>query len=213
MQLLGQYIKEKWAHRLFSKRISLKKNLSYFNSLYQNIDGYLVSHEARGEEHQTSLTYGEVDFYSFSVLLALAKPSINDVFVDLGSGVGKACMTAALAFNLKHCRGIEIVPALHQQAMNVYEQCTDEVRQQLNFVCGDYLTHSFSDANIVYLNATALFGEQWLAIEERLTMHLSIHTRILISSKSLNSKHFKLLGMHAVVMDYGQGHVSLYQKR
>ena len=52
-------------------------------------------------------------------------PSANGIedpfsgeFVDLGSGTGK--MLAAAAFgNFKRCVGIELVPALHEEAVNL----------------------------------------------------------------------------------------------
>lgn len=82
-----------------------------------------------------SLTYGEVDFFSFNTILELVKPQdgqvaalINQsidrsmivcvciqVFVDLGHGTGKAVVSAALLYGhvLSECRGIELLKPLH----------------------------------------------------------------------------------------------------
>lgn len=206
------YFRQLWQKRCFAKRINLKQNLVLFNQYYKNIDGYSASLQENKERFETSKLYGEVDFYHFAALLSLVQPKIEDVFVDLGSGVGKACLTAALAFDIKYCLGIEIVPKLHEQALAVYEKCPVDLQNKLIFICGDYLKQQLSDASIVFINATALFGEEWSMVEKHLIEQLSTNTRLLVSSKTLPSKYFKHLALKPVMMDYGQSHVNLYIK-
>ncbi len=118
--MLIPYLKQEQAKRRFAKRISLKKNLSYFNFLYHSIDGYACMHELPPSPQAVNLIYGDVDFHSFAASLSLIQPTSKDIFFDLGSGVGKACVIAALAYDIHDCRGIEIVPSLHQLAMRFY---------------------------------------------------------------------------------------------
>jgi hypothetical protein len=53
--------------------------------------GIAKMHEANPDLNvaSTSLTYGEVDFYSFANILEKANPKLGETFVDLGHGTGK----------------------------------------------------------------------------------------------------------------------------
>lgn len=50
-------------------------------------------------------------------MLRLAKLNDGDVFLDMGSGTGKACVAAGLLYpQLSVCRGVEILDGLDRQA-------------------------------------------------------------------------------------------------
>lgn len=50
-------------------------------------------------------------------MLRLAQIDDGDVFLDMGSGTGKACVAAGLLYpNLSVCRGVEILDGLHREA-------------------------------------------------------------------------------------------------
>jgi len=79
-------------------------------------------------EDDAALTYGEILPASFIQILQLAVDSKSKlpskdcgrVFVDLGSGVGKACFSAALApLNFTKIWGIEIIDEMTQQAKEI----------------------------------------------------------------------------------------------
>ena len=208
-----QFLKQRRAIWRFQKRISLNTNLPYFNTLYQNIDGYECAQRLNLKRHHAdAIIYGDVDFYSFAAALSQISPSVNDVFIDLGSGVGKACMTAALAYGVHHCRGIEIEPKLHELALIAYDKAQAELQKKLYFMCDDYFKAAFSDATIVYVNATALFEPQWSRLEACLVDQLNAGTNLLVMSKKLNAKHFRFISQHPMLMDYGQSHLGIYQK-
>ena len=62
--------------------------------------------------------YGEFDAALFSRLLDLAGATDGDNFVDVGSGVGRIVLAAALCKpELADCHGIEILPELHEAAI------------------------------------------------------------------------------------------------
>lgn len=53
----------------------------------------------------------------FTKMMRLAKLDDGDVFLDMGSGTGKACVAAGLLYpNLAVCRGVELLNGLHRQA-------------------------------------------------------------------------------------------------
>ena len=65
-----------------------------------------------------SLVYGELSKEElksyFEALSPLLVPGAK--FVDMGSGLGKVVMTAALHFPFEQCRGVEILPYRHRMA-------------------------------------------------------------------------------------------------
>lgn len=94
----------------------------------------------RGEDPPADLTYGEFDLYFFSQLLdraaSIYQPSNEEasdsaptgwkdkVFVDIGSGMGRLVLSAAaLHPDLRLCRGIELLPTIHEQAVKNLEAC------------------------------------------------------------------------------------------
>ena len=108
-------------------------------------DGYWHYLE-NGQEPPKHLTYGEFDFIFFSQLLEKAFTLLQaqngdgdvnrgDVsvdaargrtFVDIGSGTGRLVIgAAALHPELKLSKGIEILPKLHESAMQYLSQCSE----------------------------------------------------------------------------------------
>ena len=65
-----------------------------------------------------SLVYGELSKEEleryFEALSPLLVPGAK--FVDMGSGLGKVVMSAALHFPFEHCKGVEILPYRHRMA-------------------------------------------------------------------------------------------------
>jgi len=83
-------------------------------------------HEGDGGDTK-HLTYGEVNAESFVAVIGVALRSLPFLngglcFYDLGSGTGKGVMTVGLCFPLQfsRCCGIELVPGLHDVAVNVH---------------------------------------------------------------------------------------------
>jgi hypothetical protein len=103
-------------------------------------DGYWPYHK-QGIDPPKAYTYGEFDFYSFAKLLEVAKQELlsssslidhpqdlakNGItFTDIGSGAGRLVLAAAALHPLywKLCRGIELLPGLHELAQTVHTQC------------------------------------------------------------------------------------------
>ncbi len=62
-----------------------------FNYLYNNINGYQISRNARinsGMDTET-LLYGELPFSTWKKIVTKANPKADGVFFDLGSGTGR----------------------------------------------------------------------------------------------------------------------------
>jgi len=88
----------------------------------------------------------------------------GDVFVDLGSGIGKVCVQVFLATTVGACRGIELSAPRHRQAEVARQRLQADypaffaAGRGLHFVQGDILAADIGDATVVFLCAR-LFGD------------------------------------------------------
>jgi hypothetical protein len=89
----------------------------------------------------------------------------NDVFVDLGSGLGKVCVQVFLATAVGACVGIELSARRHTLAGQVRDRLRTERpqlfagRRSLHFVNEDILHADFGDATVIFLCAR-LFSDE-----------------------------------------------------
>jgi hypothetical protein len=75
-----------------------------------------------------TLVYGEIEFASYARAINMIKTSFDGmqtpggVFVDFGSGTGKAVLAAALLHRFDRCVGIEILENLHKAALELKDK-------------------------------------------------------------------------------------------
>jgi len=189
------------------RSLSLNKHVSHFQTLYSTVNGFALSRQARRERDAIEYTYGEIDFISFISLISLAKPNTNTVFYDLGSGTGKAVLACAMVFNMHKCYGVELFSALHDSALkqqHLLQQLPDyqEKSKSIHFIHGDFLHIDLSDATLIFLNATAFFGDLWTDINHQLRQ-TKPGTLIITTSKKLSSAFFIVKKITTVHMSWG----------
>ena len=108
--------------------LAYKKAFGLYSGLFAGLETQLMKDRAK-EEVQShyatvsgpSLTYGEIDFHSFADILERLEMREGDTLVDLGSGTGRALVTAALLFgpSLARVHGIELLASLHSPCEQV----------------------------------------------------------------------------------------------
>jgi len=146
-----------------------------FYRLYKEIDGVELSATGKdemGRAGDMELIYGEVQLVPFwQVLEAAVNPQPGEVFIDLGSGTGRAVVAAALRFtHLQTCIGYEVVPTLHQAAEFVKQQLATEASAPLEFRCTDFREHSWeSTADIVWVSSLCMSEATLQDIRSRCT--------------------------------------------
>ena len=202
--------------RRWYKALNLDRHYITFQQLYQDIDGFLLSRQARAKHDAIEYTYGEIDFISFSALLSLAHPDSNTIFYDLGSGTGKAVLTAAMVFNAQKSTGIELFNSLHHASLHQKQRLQQLPEYQakasiIHFIHGDYLLADFSDATMIFIDATALFGETWRALNQHL-QQMSVGTKVITTSKKLFSNAFVVKQTTTVKMSWGVVHAYIHQR-
>lgn len=182
-----------------------------FDNLYKNTNGAQLSKQDRGNtiKDAFSLVYGEIVFDSFTSILAKAEINTGEIFYDLGSGTGKAVIAAALLYDFSKCIGIEILPALYQSSLEKLNTLPSV--KTVQFIQHDFFNYDFSDAHIVFINATGFFGESYNTLVQILKK-LKHGTRIIISSKLLPSEDFELKHQEVYLMSWGFSRVSIYLK-
>lgn len=101
----------------------LEKKEKLFNEVFKNITTDRAKQIAKQyvntiQSVDPSLTYGEIEFFSFVHILQRCRPISGDIFVDLGHGTGKPLVAAALLYGDRFSKihGIEIVPQLFEES-------------------------------------------------------------------------------------------------
>jgi SAM-dependent methyltransferase len=210
--LFNRYYFRPKEFRTWLKRPRIKSTLPCLKKLYQDVNTLEVAHHAwqQPQFRDYAFIYGEIDIISFIATLEVAQPKSGEIFYDLGSGAGKAVFTAALAFEFKACKGIELVPALFRLSCQLQQQLPT-LRTYVEFIQADFLTIDFSDADIVFINAACFLGETWQAILHKL-MQLKPGTRVILGAKQLPPTYFRLLEANLRYMSWGIAKVSIYQR-
>lgn len=137
----------------------------FLNYSTDNVKRLASSNE---ESRQSSLTYGEIDFFSFANILDRAEPKHGDVFVDLGRpysiefiriighGIGKGLICAGLLYGhtFKQAFGVEIVSDLYSLSLRMIENYRANIHEnpffsehecELLVEQGDLLSDSISE--------------------------------------------------------------------
>ena len=125
---------------------------SLYEHAYEGLDrdvGLQIAEESNKSQTRVpgiGWFYGELSWSGSWDLIGLAKPREGDVFVDLGSGLGKMVLSAAMTRRFKECRGVEILPELHGKATAALGRLRDAVGEEsfamlppMRLECGDML--------------------------------------------------------------------------
>lgn len=150
-----------------------------YERVFSGVDGFGLSYgwQKGIGERDRNLTYGEIDFDGFlNILCDIPKIDQRKVFYDLGSGVGKAVMAAALLGNFRKAVGIEILSPLHFQTATIsralkedkYFQNNKNNLPEISFLQKDFLKHDYQEADLVFINSTCFSQELMYALSESL---------------------------------------------
>jgi len=103
---------------VYSRRLRQAKTI--IKELYANVDGVSLSKQdpARRDHESYEFVYGEINFYTLASILDFIKPQAEMTFYDLGSGTGRAVVTAALLYPFKKVYGIELFSSLPRVSVN-----------------------------------------------------------------------------------------------
>lgn len=192
----------------WKNRLQLKKHVANLDKVSATTNGFKISRMSRQDNDAYEYVYGEIDSTSLLALLSLIRPGSSTVFYDLGSGSGKAVLACAMVFDIKKACGIELFPALDQAAKQQLAQLAlmqdyPVISQKIEFVCGNFLDANLTDATIIFISATALFGDTWIRLNQKLEQ-LTHSPIIITTTKKLLSWRSKVHHQTRVQMSWGR---------
>lgn len=202
----------RWSHKL-----KLNRHQPLFQSLYQPVNGYLLSKQDRQQQDAPSLIYGEIEFIPFIALLSLIDVQQDSVFFDLGSGSGKAVISCAMVFQPQKAIGIEKLERLFHvseqlrnqlHSIEAYKDCASRIQ----FLHQDFLNASLEEASHIFINASAFFGEMWHEIEKKLNPlpHLQW---IITTTRPLKLENFECIRTTEVAMSWAVVTAYIHQRK
>lgn len=141
--------------------------------LYREIDGFSIPREdvRTVQRARSSATYGELMPTATVRLLEQLALTDRDVFYDLGAGVGKVVLLAALTTPVARAIGIELAP---QRAARAQLALATARSQQLpgaeraSLIETDMLAAPLADATVVYTCSTAFPAAFMRRLQRRL---------------------------------------------
>lgn len=201
----------------WKKVLKLTQHAVLFHSIYEQVNGFTLSQEARKSQDSLDYIYGEIEFTSFIAVLSLVKPHNETIFYDLGSGIGKAVLACAMVYPVKRSVGVELLPPLHHCACKQINQLTaydgyHEAANKIHFILGDFLTINIEDATLIFVNSSTLFGTTWERLCARLNKLSHVNT-IITTSKPLISTEFTPQIITQMQMSWGIVPVYIHSRK
>ncbi len=198
--------------------------LQAFEGLYAKVAGYKLSHRDRDERKTTerSFVYGEVLPDSFEALMAMAQPQPSERFVDLGCGVGKAVLLAALQFPFAELTGVEQLPSLIRASRLALRRFNRLLRPtlpaarrdvKLTFVHGDMRELDLRRVNVAFAHASCFERPLVEALTQKLSVELPSGARVVVVGRVFTSPSLELVRATTCQMDWGEATAAVYRKR
>lgn len=187
--------------------------------LYANINGYTISNSARTKLPfwNRGHVYGEIGYREFLKLLAIAKPKKDEVFYDFGSGTGKCVFLAAMLAHFSKVVGIEILKELYDTSQHILSRYKKLINQDellhpsIKFINGDFKETDFSDADVIFMNATCWDYEFDLPFIQKLEK-LKKGTRIIMTTIFIESEKYKVDNVGPIDFLWGKEEVFIHEK-
>lgn len=148
----------------------MNKNLmcnQYLDILYKDSLGFQ-------EKKKISETYGEILTPAINKIISKLDISNDDIFLDLGSGLGKIALQFFLCSEVQESYGIEISPTLYHQSILITQKFKQDLPEfyeddrKLNFMCGDFLQLNLPQATIVLISSRCFSQRLLNAVAEKL---------------------------------------------
>lgn len=174
---------------------------AYLEELYTGATGYI--NYKRGEKEaqeakQVYLTYGEILHDAVCQLIDWGDIHENDVFLDLGSGIGKVVMQWFFMTPIHSAYGIEAHQQRHETAKHALKSTYQEMPEmftngrEVHFERGNICDANFSGATIVFTCSTCFSQELMMTIGQKVNKAKSVR-RVMSLTPIHNLKDLKLV--------------------
>lgn len=128
--------------------------------LYKEVWAYTIpkDEDLKIRKAKSSSLYGEITFGSLDKIVDYLDLGEDDVFFDLGSGVGKVVLQIAMTTPVKKAIGVELSTSRHTGSKKVLAKAVKEklvTRRNCAFLHEDILETNLSKATVIYSCSTA----------------------------------------------------------
>lgn len=176
-----------------AESISLRKIL---NQVYKDICGFEIpkDEEAVVKSSKGSPLYGEINHQAVNNLLEYLALGPKDVFVDLGSGVGKVVLHAALKTEVKRAIGVELSTTRHHDALEALKRASEwqpKLKTRCQFINADLMTVDLKEATAIYTCSTA-FSQGFMKQFTNRLADFTQNFRLITLQELPPTKHFDL---------------------
>lgn len=160
-------LKNKYLIFRWRKKLGVKKHLQYIEQLFNEVNPYKISRQARQSEPDLNLTYGEIDLESLLALVSLTPIQETAFFYDLGCGIGKTLFAIAHTFTKIKCMGIEKLFPLIHTAQQVLLNETPTIQKRIHFIHEDLFNISWHQDSIVFINIASFMQYNWQRLNDK----------------------------------------------
>ncbi len=160
-----------------SKKNSDQLYQGYLEEVYQHTHGYqaYTSQEKTDfEQSQVCITYGELLYPSVQKILNYLSLTEEDIFLDLGGGLGKCALQVFMQSNVKKVIAIEASTVLYNQAYIAKSKLKGdfpffwEEHRELQLYCANFLQSDWQGATVVYSCSTCFTQELLVSIGNKI---------------------------------------------
>ncbi|MFM8455092.1 MAG: hypothetical protein ACKOAD_09120 [Gammaproteobacteria bacterium] len=191
----------------------------YLDSAYSDLTGF-ISYEAgekeKHKEEKVFLTYGEIKYESIDLLLSKIEITPDDIFCDLGSGIGKVVAQVFMKTAVKEAFGVVANPLRSASARKIQAQIQKdfpvlfEHGRSIDFYESNFLDTDISRASMVYTCSTCFSDELLQDIANMVDANPNI--RCIFSLKALPCKNFTLKEVIDVDCSWDKSRCHFYVK-
>jgi hypothetical protein len=209
-----------------------EESLVILNEVYEDCPLDVAIAISRNEQiemdyNTSTLSYGEISFKTFDQVLRRLESlgyifDNNSRFIDIGSGVGKLVIYAAILHNFAACHGIEILSSLYQVSRIALSRWTDTcVRLKLRrkrhidvqFFCGDALKLNWDKSSLIFLHATAFDDAMMTVLSDKIKRSPPNSYIVTISRPlQLDTDYFELLQVFELLTSWGIATAFIYKR-
>lgn len=154
------------------------------------------------------LIYGETPYFSIKKIIQEVRPGgEEDLFVDLGSGIGKVVFFVALNFGLP-AMGIEINPALYRASLEIKDKL--KIKKAV-FVGGNVLEEEFPEGSIFYVHGTSWSEEVYQKLTQKFE-EIKPGALVLSVTHPLTAPFLKLVKKIKIDLNWSREPLFIYQR-
>lgn len=203
-----------------SKRNEDELYQEYLAKVYRDTSGYLTYPPEQKEfftKTNVCTTYGELLYPGVKKMISEMNLQPTDVFLDLGSGLGKCALQIFMQTNLPKVIGVEASQALVDQAHKVLKQVKSDFplfwdnNRELNLMCDNFLHADWDGATIVYTCSTSFTDELLQGIAKKINAHPKIEQ--VLSMRAISNLNLPLKKVIQVECSWDTSQINVYSNR